>query len=65
MKMLMLGALCAIGLMFSTGCKCCSKEGACCKPAASACNGDCCKDPATCAKCCTDAAGCAKCCKKS
>ena len=62
MKMLMLGALCAVGLLLNTGCKSCSS---CSKPAASACNGSCCSDAATCAKCCGDAAGCAKCCHKS
>ena len=66
MKLLMLGAICAAGLLFATGCKCCSKEGSCAKPAATAaCNGDCCKDAATCAKCCKDEAGCKACCKKS
>jgi hypothetical protein len=63
MKLLILGVVCAVGLLFNTGCASCS----CGKPAAtaSACDGSCCKDPATCAKCCGDAAGCAKCCKKS
>jgi len=60
MKMLILGAVCAAGLFFTTGCKSCSS---CAKPAMK-CDGSCCKDGATCAKCCTDAAGCAKCCKK-
>jgi hypothetical protein len=64
MKMLILGAACAVGLLFNTGCASCN----CSKPAtttASTCDGSCCKDPATCTKCCGDAAGCAKCCKKS
>ncbi|HTB85973.1 MAG TPA: hypothetical protein VK742_20175 [Candidatus Sulfotelmatobacter sp.] len=60
MKLLILGAVCAVGLLFNTGCASCKS----CK-AATACDGGCCKDPATCAKCCGDAAGCAKCCKKS
>jgi len=60
MKMLILGAVCAVGLMLNTGCSSCKS----CKTA-SACDGGCCKDPATCTKCCGDAAGCAKCCKKS
>ena len=62
MKMLMLGAVCAAGLLF-TGCATC-KDGSCSKPAAMKCDGSCCSDHATCMKCCTDAAGCAKCCKK-
>lgn len=63
MKLMILGAVCAVGLLFNTGCKSCSSCNSCAKPAASACTGACCKDPATCAKCCGDAAGCAKCCK--
>ncbi len=65
MKMLMLGALCAVGLLLNTGCKCCSKGGSDTKSSASACDGSCCKDAATCAKCCKDEAGCKACCKKS
>ena len=62
--MLLFAAVCAAAILMTTGCStCCHKDKACCKPA-TACTGDCCKDPATCAKCCTDAAGCAKCCKK-
>lgn len=61
----MLAAAFAVSLLLTTGCStCCCKSGTCAKPA-TACDGSCCKDPATCAKCCTDAAGCAKCCKKS
>jgi len=59
MKILTLAAVCAVGLLFSTGCKCTS----CSKPATT-CDGSCCSDAAKCAKCCGDAAGCAKCCKK-
>lgn len=63
MKMLMLGAVCALGLLF-TGCASC-KDGSCSKSAAHVCTGDCCKDAATCKACCGDAPGaCAKCCKK-
>jgi hypothetical protein len=66
MKTVMILAVVAVaGIFLMTGCASCGdKDGCCAKPAASACTGDCCKDPATCAKCCTDAAGCAKCCKK-
>jgi|GEM_PF-1194817 len=62
--MLILAAVIAAAVLMTTsGCSTC-QSGYCCKPAASACTGTCCKDPAICAKCCTDAAGCAKCCKK-
>jgi len=65
MKMLILGAVCAAGLLFTSGCKSCGSCGSgSCTKAAAACNGSCCSDHAKCAKCCTDAAGCAKCCKK-
>ncbi len=64
MKMLILGAICSLGLLVNTGCKSCDACGSCDKPVAKTCSGGCCKDPATCAKCCGDAAGCAKCCKK-
>lgn len=64
--MMILAAVFAAGILMTTGCSstCCKNEGACTKPAASACTGACCSDPATCAKCCKDEAGCAKCCKK-
>ena len=69
MKMLMLGAVCAAGLLF-TGCASCKdgacskSSGACAMPAATACAScaKCSKDAAGCATCCKTAEGCAKCC---
>ena len=65
MKMLILGAVCAAGLLFNTGCASCCKSSSCSAKPVAACTGACCADHATCAKCCTDEAGCAKCCHKS
>jgi len=64
-SMMILAAVFAASLLMATGCcSTCKQESTCDKPAAAACTGACCKDPAACAKCCGDAAGCAKCCKK-
>ncbi len=60
---MILAAVFAVALLMTTGCACC-KSGASTKTA-TACDGSCCSDHATCTKCCTDTAGCAKCCKKS